>query len=91
MSCWYLFSGMGFYPVDPISGEYVFGAPQFKKTVLHLPGGKDFTINAQGLSQSAKYVSGITLNGSWIPYEALSWDDLRKGGELTFQMSLDSH
>ena len=91
MSCWYLFSGMGFYPVDPISGEYVFGAPQFKKTVLHLPGGKDFTINAQGLSQSAKYVSGITLNGSCIPYEALSWDDLRKGGELTFQMSQDSH
>ncbi|WP_335645267.1 glycoside hydrolase domain-containing protein [Phocaeicola dorei] len=28
MSAWYMFSAMGFYPVDPVSGNYVFGAPQ---------------------------------------------------------------
>lgn len=26
MSAWYLFSAVGFYPVDPVSGEYVVGA-----------------------------------------------------------------
>ena len=26
MSAWYIFSAMGFYPVDPVSGEYVVGS-----------------------------------------------------------------
>lgn len=25
MSAWYLYSALGFYPVDPVSGEYVIG------------------------------------------------------------------
>lgn len=25
MSAWYIFSALGFYPVDPVSGEYVVG------------------------------------------------------------------
>lgn len=30
-SAWYIFSALGFYPVCPGSGEYVMGAPLFKK------------------------------------------------------------
>lgn len=26
MSAWYLFSALGFYPVNPVSGEYVIGS-----------------------------------------------------------------
>ncbi len=26
MSAWYIFSAMGFYPVNPVSGEYVVGS-----------------------------------------------------------------
>jgi putative alpha-1,2-mannosidase len=25
MSAWYLFSALGFYPVDPVSGNYIVG------------------------------------------------------------------
>ena len=25
MSAWYLFSALGFYPVDPVSGDYIVG------------------------------------------------------------------
>ena len=46
MSAWYMLSAMGFYPVNPVSGEYVFGAPQMPKIVLHLPEGKTFTVVA---------------------------------------------
>lgn len=31
MSAWYLFSCLGFYPVNPFDGTYVLGNPQFKK------------------------------------------------------------
>ena len=34
MSAWYLFSVLGFYPVDPSSGEYVLGAPQASRVTL---------------------------------------------------------
>jgi putative alpha-1,2-mannosidase len=26
MSAWYIFSALGFYPVNPVSGEYVVGS-----------------------------------------------------------------
>jgi hypothetical protein len=26
MSAWYLFSALGFYPVNPVSGEYIVGS-----------------------------------------------------------------
>lgn len=29
MSAWYIFSAMGFYPVNPVSGEYVVGSYVF--------------------------------------------------------------
>ena len=54
---------MGFYPVNPVSGQYVFGAPQMKKITVHLQNGKTFTVIADGLSEANKYVESITLNG----------------------------
>lgn len=86
MSSWYLFSGMGFYPVDPVSGEYVFGAPQFSGAVLHLPGGKTFSIAADGISEACKHVGKIELNGKEIPYTSLTFDQIMEGGELKYTM-----
>ena len=60
MSAWYMLSAMGFYPVDPVSAEYVFGAPQLPKMTLHLADGKTFTIIAENLSKEHKYVDSIT-------------------------------
>ncbi|THU99281.1 hypothetical protein K435DRAFT_964527 [Dendrothele bispora CBS 962.96] len=37
MSAWYIFSAMGFYPVNPVSGEYVVGSPFFSSLSVHLP------------------------------------------------------
>lgn len=31
MSAWYVFTAMGFYPVNPVGGEYILGAPQLPK------------------------------------------------------------
>ncbi|KAF8868901.1 family 92 glycosyl hydrolase [Mucidula mucida] len=37
MSAWYIFGALGFYPVNPVSREYVFGLPFFDRLTLHLP------------------------------------------------------
>ena len=87
MSAWYMFSAMGFYPVNPVSGEYVFGAPQMPEFVLHLTDGKTFTIKAEGLSEANKYVKSITLNGEPYTKNFISHADIMKGGTLVYQMT----
>lgn len=87
MSAWYMFSAMGFYPVNPVSGEYVFGAPQLPEFVLHLADGKTFTIKAKGLSEANKYVKSITLNGEPYTKNFISHADIVKGGTLVYQMT----
>lgn len=87
MSAWYMFSAMGFDPVNPVSGEYVFGAPQLPEFVLHLADGKTFTIKAEGLSEANKYVKSITLNGEPYTKNFISHADIVKGGTLVYQMT----
>jgi predicted alpha-1,2-mannosidase len=86
MSAWYLFSAMGFYPVNPADGKYVFGAPQLNAITIMLPGSKQFAIKAKNLSATNKYVQSISLNGH--PYDKLyiTHQDIMKGGTLTFTM-----
>lgn len=40
MSAWYIFSALGFYPVNPVSLEYVMGAPQIPRAQIKLKNGK---------------------------------------------------
>lgn len=86
MSAWYMFSAMGFYPVNPVSGEYVFGAPQLPKFTLHLADGKTFTIIAEGLSKEHMYVDSITLNGKPYTKNYITHEDIMKGGTLVYKM-----
>ena len=87
MSAWYLFSAMGFYPVDPVSGRYVLGAPQIGELTLRLPGGKRFTVQAHGLSEENKYVKSVSLNGQPLEGIFLAHEDIISGGLLEFEMT----
>ena len=82
MSAWYVFAAMGFYPFNPCSGEYVFGAPQFPKVVIN----RTFTITAKNLSRQNKYVKSATLNGKPLEGPVIRHADIVAGGELVFEM-----
>lgn len=86
MSAWYMFSAMGFYPLDPVSGDYVFGAPQIPYFKLDLPNGKTLEIEAQQLSEENRYVQSILLNGRRYSAPTISHEQLLRGGKLTFVM-----
>ena len=83
LSAWYMFSAFGFYPVDPLSGEYIFGAPQLKEATLRLPNGKLLKIKANNLSEENKYVKAIRLNGKKIDYTSIKNDSIKKGEHLS--------
>jgi predicted alpha-1,2-mannosidase len=93
MSAWYLFSAMGFYPMNPASGEYVLGAPQLPKVTLRVGNGEQgmgngrFTVVARNLSSENKYVKSVTLNGVPIEGFTIRHEDILKGGELVFEMA----
>ena len=85
-SAWYIFSAIGFYPVNPANGEYVLGTPRSQRTDLSLFNGKHFIVKAETLSGKNIYIQKATLNG--IPYSKsfIRHDDIMKGGELVLYM-----
>lgn len=85
MSAWYLFSAMGFYPVNTISQEYVLGAPQIPEMTVALPNGKTFTMVARNLSEENKYVESVTFNGEPLD-KTITSDQILSGGTLEFVM-----
>jgi predicted alpha-1,2-mannosidase len=50
MSSWYIFSAMGFYPLDPAGEEYIAGSPFFEKMTLTLPKGASTGGRTSGVS-----------------------------------------
>ena len=87
MSAWYIFSAMGFYPVDPASLEYVIGAPQLPYVRLRLANGRTFTVKAEGLSETARYVASVRLDGLPLDGFRIRHEDIMKGGTLEFEMT----
>ena len=90
MSAWYLFSAMGFYPLNPCGGDYVLGAPQVPAAQVKVGGEgeqRTFKVLARGLSKENKYVKSVTLNGKSFRGPILKHADIIAGGELVFEMS----
>lgn len=86
MSAWYVFAAMGFYPLNPASGEYVIGAPQIPKIALDVGCGRKFIVEAKNLSAKNKYVKSVSLNGKVMPGFKLKHSDIVRGGRLVFEM-----
>ena len=86
ISAWYVFACLGFYPLNPVGGEYVVGAPQLPRVSIRLDGGRRFTVTARGLSERNKYVKSVTLNGRPLEGFIVRHADIMRGGELVFEM-----
>lgn len=86
MSAWHVLSALGFYQVNPSHGVYVFGSPLFEKVTVNLPEGKTFTIEAPAVSKDNKYIQSVRLNGVSYPKSYITYEDIMKGGTLTFEM-----
>jgi len=86
MSAWHIMSALGFYQVNPSNGVFVFGSPLFDKASVHLPEGKTFEVVAQNNSKENVYIQSVLLNGKPYNNSYILYDDIVKGGNLTFVM-----
>ena len=86
MSAWYVFSAMGFYPVDPISGQYEIGTPMFPRVELKLANGKTFTVLAPAVSRENIYIQSVKVNGEPYKKSYLTHDLIMSGATVEFEM-----
>ncbi|EMR02558.1 GH92 family glycosyl hydrolase [Cesiribacter andamanensis] len=89
MSAWYVFSALGFYPVNPVDGHYVLGSPLVREAQLQLPEGKSFRITAENNSSSHVYVQDVFLNGKRLERSYITHEEIMQGGALRFVMGLE--
>ena len=86
MSAWYVFSAMGFYPVNPCGGEYILGAPQLPRITIELGNNKRFVVETVNYSLENIHVRKIELNGKELTGNSISHKDIMEGGILKFYM-----
>jgi len=90
MSAWYIFSALGFYPVDPASSVYVIGSPVLDQATIKLNSntgkGHTFTVVAKGNSSKNIYIQSATLNGKPLSRSWITHDEIVAGGKLVLVM-----
>lgn len=87
MSAWFIFSALGFYPVNPAEGIYVIGSPNIDEAKIKLNNGKSFKIRVLNNSDENVYIEKVFLNGKPLEKSFITHKQITKGGILEFQMS----
>ncbi|TVQ06916.1 MAG: glycoside hydrolase family 92 protein, partial [Bacteroidetes bacterium] len=86
MSAWYIFSSLGFYPVNSANSVFAIGSPVAHKASIHLPDDKKFSIVAHNNSKENIYVQKLRLNGKDLMRSWITYPEIMQGGKLEFFM-----
>ena len=87
MSAWYLFSAIGFYPVNPAGSIYAIGSPAVNSAEINLENEKKFTIKVYNQNEKNIYIQSMKLNGKPLLRYWISHKEIMEGGTLEFTMS----
>ena len=82
MSAWYIFAAMGFYPVDPVSNNYILTSPLFDGITIQLPSGKTMAIKTHRQSAGANYIYKVIWNGKLYSKNYITYSMISGGGQL---------
>jgi putative alpha-1,2-mannosidase len=95
MSAWYIYNALGFYPVNPASGEYMIGSPMFDKVEVTFPPSpastkiaSKLTITAAGAADNA-FVRGVNLNGKSLQSPVVTHQQIMGAMSLAFDLRSD--
>ena len=82
MSAWYVLSALGLYQVNPGSPYYTLTVPQVTSAKIHLENG-----NTISIKKDVGEINRIRWNGVRLDKLYLAYEELMKGGELSFESS----
>lgn len=86
MSCWQVFTSLGFYPVCPGDSKYIIGAPMLPKATIKTAEGTTFTMIAHNYNNENRYVQSATLNGEPLTRGFITYKEIMNGSTLVFEM-----
>jgi predicted alpha-1,2-mannosidase len=87
MSAWYIWTALGMYPMNPVSGEYVFGNPLINNATIQLPNNKKLNVTVKrNNNYKDEGISTITLNGKVINNYKILHTEIQKGGNLQYTL-----
>lgn len=94
LGAWYVISSLGLFDIKgltDIQPSFSIGSPLFDKITIQLNNsyypGKTFVIETKNNSKENKYIRQIDLNGQSLHELRLPFEQLTRGGRLTFEMS----
>ena len=87
MSAWYILSTLGFYPVNPADGTFVFGSPQVKKATINVSNNRRLTIKAKHFSTKNIFQEDPSFNNEIVNRNFIRYPELMQGGTLKFHMT----
>lgn len=87
MSCWAMFSMMGFYPDCPGVPEYTLTTPTFSKVTIHLDpkyyGSDRLVIETKG---TGDYVKSVSINGKKQSSMRINHSAIAAGGTISYTL-----
>lgn len=87
LSSWFVFTALGFYPVNAANGVYVIGSPLVNRATIHNPSTHTaFAIVAENNSFENVFIQSAKLNGKELTRSWLTHSEIVAGGELRFRM-----
>jgi predicted alpha-1,2-mannosidase len=87
MSAWYIWTCLGFYPMNPAGGHYVFGYPLIKNAVIQMPGNKTLHIVVKRSGdKQGQGIQSVWFNNKELPINSITHQQLLKGGQLIFKL-----
>ncbi|KAI0059303.1 hypothetical protein BV25DRAFT_1809203 [Artomyces pyxidatus] len=89
MSAWFLFGALGFYPVNPVSGDYVVGTPFYDAITIDLPGAKTPLRIVSTGAPTNPYVKSVTVDGESLQTPVITHAQIAQGGKIVFEMSAE--
>lgn len=89
-SSWLVFSSLGFYPANPVSGGYQIGSPLFDAVTIRLNKqfykGSKFLIKTVNNGKQNAYIQNMQLNGKPYQKYSIEHSEIVNGGTLTVGM-----
>ena len=82
MSAWYVFAAMGFYPLNPVSGEYLLCSPLFDTIKIKAGGKNEMEIICHKTSATALYISKVMWNRKPYDKNFIRHSLIIQGGKL---------
>ena len=85
MSAWYIFSAIGFYPVNHGQGQYIIGTPLFDRVVFDHGLGGVLTIIAKNNSAENLYIQSVKINGKEYTKNWFQHYEIFNDGNVTIE------